>query len=170
MSPIPGVDIMDSPLDLAVIGNCRTAALIDTHARILWWCFPRFDSDPVFSRLVAGHEEKGFCDVVMEGVASYASTYERNTTIVQTTMEDRSGNALRIIDFTPRFKRFERVFNPPQVFRRIEPVIGLPRMRIRVRPTFNYGGGHTSRSMGSNHIRYAGGSDALRLTTDAALS
>ena len=45
------------PVDLAVIGNCRIAALTDTRGRIVWWCFPRFDSDPVFSRLLSGHEE-----------------------------------------------------------------------------------------------------------------
>ena len=39
-----------------------------------------------------------------------------------------------------------------------------------MRPTFNYGGPCTSRAIGSNHIRYAGGADTLRLTTDAALS
>jgi len=167
---MPGKPERDSALDLAVVGNCRTAALIDTRGSIPWWCFPRFDSDPVFSRLLAGSEEKGFCDVRMEGETSFRSEYVRNTAIVQTTIEDSRGNALRITDFTPRFKRFERVFNPPQLFRRIEPIAGLPRIRLRVRPTFNYGGPYSSRAVGSNHIRYFGGSDALRLTTDAALS
>jgi GH15 family glucan-1,4-alpha-glucosidase len=160
----------DSALDLAVIGNCRTAALIDTGGRIPWWCYPRFDSDPVFSRLLAGNEEKGFCDVVMENSAKSKAEYVRNTAIVVTTMEDTAGNALQITDFVPRFRRFERVFNPPQIFRRIEPVSGLPRIRIRVRPTFNYGGTYASRALGSNHIRYFGGADALRMTTDGALS
>jgi GH15 family glucan-1,4-alpha-glucosidase len=157
-------------LDLAVIGNCRIAAMLNRSSRIVWWCFPRFDADPVFSRLVAGDVEKGFCDVVMEGMVSCEAAYVRNTAIVTTTMRDAQGNALCITDFTPRFKRFERVFNPPQIFRRIEPVAGLPRVAIRVRPTFNYGGPCSSRAVGSNHIRYGGGSDTLRLTTDAALS
>ena len=159
-----------NPLDLAVIGNCRTAALMDVGGRITWWCFPRFDSDPILSRLLAGSEEKGFCDVVLEGAVASESTYLRNTAIVQTTIRDAAGNALRITDFMPRFKRFERVFNPPQIFRRIEPAAGLPRIKIRVRPTFNYGGPYASRASGSNHIRYSGGADALRVTTDAALS
>ena len=38
----------DHGLDLAVIGNGRTAALLDPEARLVWWCYPRFDSDPVF--------------------------------------------------------------------------------------------------------------------------
>ena len=157
-------------LDLAVIGNCRTAALLDTRGRLVWWCFPRFDSDPVFSRLLAGEEEKGFCDVWLEGAVASEAVYVRNTAIVRTVLRDGSGNAVSITDFVPRFRRFERVFNPPQVFRRIEPAAGLPRIKIRVRPTFNYGRPCASRAQGSNHIRYGGGIDTLRLTTDAPLS
>jgi GH15 family glucan-1,4-alpha-glucosidase len=159
-----------SPLDLGVIGNCRTAALLDTRGRIVWWCFPRFDSDPVFSRLLSGAKEKGFCDVHLEGAVAHEAAYLRNTAIIRTTIRDNAGNAVTITDFTPRFRRFERVFNPPQIFRRIEPVAGLPRIRIRVRPTFNYGQPYASRALGSNHIRFSGGVDSVRLTTDAPLS
>jgi GH15 family glucan-1,4-alpha-glucosidase len=159
-----------SHLELGVIGNCRSAALADTKGRLVWWCFPRFDSDPVFSRLVAGDEEKGFCDVTVEGAVASEASYARNTAIIETIIRDGAANAVRITDFMPRFKRFERVFNPPQIFRRIEPIAGVPRIAIRMRPTFNYGGPWTSRALGSNHIRFAGGSDTLRLTTDAALS
>ena len=110
----PGMtlDVKGQALDLAVIGNCRTAALVDTGGRIVWWCFPRFDSDPVFSRLLAGNEEKGFCDVALEGQTTTEAAYQRNTAIVETIIRDDAGNAVRITDFTPRFKRFERIFNP----------------------------------------------------------
>ena len=56
----------DHGLDLAVIGNGRTAALVDPCSRIVWWCYPRFDGDPIFCRLLAGKEEKGFSDVVLD--------------------------------------------------------------------------------------------------------
>ena len=55
-------------LDLALIGNSCSAALVDRNARIVWWCFPYFNSDPVFSRLLADDEEKGFCDVTVAGL------------------------------------------------------------------------------------------------------
>ena len=50
-----------------------------------------------------------------------------------------------ITDFAPRFDHFEREFRPPQIMRRIEPIAGLPRIAIRVRPTHNYGRPTTER-------------------------
>jgi GH15 family glucan-1,4-alpha-glucosidase len=160
----------DHGLDLAVIGNGRTAALVDPSARIVWWCFPRFDGDPLFSRLVAGAEEKGFTDVVLEDLADVQSEYLRNTAVVSTVMTDRHGNAVRVTDFAPRFPQYGRVYRPPQLFRMIEPLSGLPRITIRVRPTHRYGKPLARHSVGSNHIRYHDDSTVLRLTTDAPLS
>lgn len=157
-------------LDLAPIGNGRTSALVDTNGRIVWWCFPRLDSDPVFSRLLAGDEEKGFCDVVLHGQVTSDAQYVRNTAIVETILEDGSGNAVRILDFAPRFLLYERAFHPAQIIRRIEPLRGLPRVTIRLRPTFNYGQPAERLAVGSNHMRYGGGADVLRVTTDAPLS
>ncbi|HEY8247509.1 MAG TPA: glycoside hydrolase family 15 protein [Hyphomicrobium sp.] len=159
-----------SSLDVAPIGNGRIAALVDTQGRIVWWCFPRLDSDPVFSRLIAGDEEKGFCDVVLHGQSASHAQYVRNTAIVETVLEDASGNAVRITDFAPRFLRFERAFHPAQIIRRIEPLRGLPRISIRLRPTFNYGKPAECVAIGSNHMRYGGGANVLRVTTDAPLS
>ncbi len=157
------------PLDLAVIGNGRIAALINQQARIVWWCFPRFDGDPVFSRLLSGNEEKGFSDIAVEGCVLSRSAYVRNTAIVETLLEDGEGNGVRVTDFAPRFLRFERMYHPAQIIRRLEP-IGLPRVKIRVRPTFDYGEPRAIQVVGSNHIRWSGGEHTLRLTTDAPLS
>ncbi len=158
------------PLDLALIGNCRVAALVNTVGRIVWWCFPRFDSNPAFCRLLSGEEEKGFCDVVLADLAIAKAAYVRNTAIVETELEDRHGGRVRVTDFAPRFSRFERIFRPPQLVRRITPLAGLPRVTIRVRPTHLYGQPVTDLSLGSNHIRYQASGTVLRLTTDAPLS
>ena len=160
----------DHGLDLAVIGNGRTAALVDPCSRIVWWCYPRFDSDPIFCRLLAGKEEKGFSDLVLDDMAEYQSEYVRNTAIVCTILADHRGGKVRITDFVPRFRQFGRVFRPPQIFRIIEPIAGLPRITIRMRPTSDYGKPLLQRSLGSNHIRYSGEGTVIRLTTDAPLS
>ncbi|HYJ59712.1 MAG TPA: glycoside hydrolase family 15 protein [Methyloceanibacter sp.] len=160
----------DFGLDLAVIGNGHTAALLEPSSRLVWWCFPRLDGDPVFSRLLAGEEEKGFCDVVLDDVADYRSDYERNTAIVSTILTDSQNASVRITDFAPRFQNYGRIFRPAQLIRIIEPAAGLPRISIRLRPTASYGKPIEDRSLGSNHITYRGQNIAVRLTTDGPLA
>jgi GH15 family glucan-1,4-alpha-glucosidase len=157
-------------MDFALIGNCQTAALVDRRARIVWWCFPRFDADPVFSRLLAGDEEKGFCEVALADLAEVTTQYLRNTAVVETILTDTRGGAVRVTDFAPRFDLFERTYRAPQIVRRIEPIAGLPRVTIRVRPTCNYGQPIEEVSAGSHHIRYIGGGAVMRLTTDAPIA
>jgi GH15 family glucan-1,4-alpha-glucosidase len=160
----------DFGLDLAVIGNGRTAALLEPSSRLVWWCYPRFDSDPIFCRLLAGDEEKGFSDVVLDGMADYRSEYERNTAVVSTVMTDEKGASIKITDFAPRFRAFDRILRPPQLFRIIEPISGMPRITIRFRPTNQYGVPMQTKSIGSNHITLRGSHSVVRLTTDAPLS
>ena len=162
--------MIDHGLDLAVIGNGRTAALVDPTARLVWWCYPRFDRDPIFCRLISGDDEKGFSDVVLDDMADFQSEYLRNTAVVSTVLTDRNGGAVRITDFAPRYRQFGRVFRPPQLIRMIEPVAGLPRITVRFRPTHDYGHPFAQHSVGSNHIRYVHEGTVIRLTTDAPLS
>ncbi|MGQ0740976.1 MAG: glycoside hydrolase family 15 protein [Alphaproteobacteria bacterium] len=161
---------MKCDLNLAVIGNGRTAALLDPMGRIVWWCFPRFDGDPVFSRLLADDEEKGFTDVLLDGVTENQSGYVHNTAIVTTLLKNKHGAAVRITDFAPRYRNFGRITRPPQLIRIVEPLSGLPRITIRFRPTHDYGQPMTHRTMGSNHISCWGRCGVIRLTTDAPLS
>lgn len=158
-------------LDLAAIGNGRVAALINASGKLLWWCFPRFDSDPVFSNLLSGSEDKGFLDVTLiDGVVEATSAYIRNTAILETVLRDSKGNAIKITDFAPRFTLYERLYHPSQLIRRIEPIAGLPRIKIRLRPTRDYGQPRVVKAVGSNHVTYPGGLHDVRLTTDAPLS
>ena len=160
----------DYGLDLAVIGNGRTAALLEPSSRIVWWCLPRYDGDPVFCRLLAGKEEKGFTDVVLDGMVEIRSNYMRNTAIVVTELVDGNGATVRITDFAPRFREYGRTFRPPQLIRIIEPVAGTPRISIRVRAAHRYGEPVATRTSGSNHIRYWRDDVGVRLTTDVPLS
>src|SRR5262249_6619755 len=160
----------DFGLDLAVIGNGRTAALLEPASRLVWWCSPRFDGDPIFSRLIAGDEEKGFSDVVLDGMVNFESDYETNTALVSTILIDGQRASVRITDFAPRFRQYDRVLGPRKLIRIIEPLAGLPRVTIRVRPTSNYGVPIADRSLGSNHITFWGKDHAIRLTTDGPIS
>ena len=86
--------MIDHGLDLGIIGNGRVAALVDPGSRIVWWCYPRFDGDPIFCRLVSGKEEKGFSDVVLEDMVDFQSQYIRNSAIICTVLTDRHGGKI----------------------------------------------------------------------------
>ena len=51
-----------SDLDLGLIGNSRTSALIDRQARIAWWCYPHFDSNPMCCSLLCSDVQNGSPD------------------------------------------------------------------------------------------------------------
>ena len=50
---------MASPIEhYALIGDCRSAALVSLHGSVDWLCWPRFDSGACFAALV-GDEDTG---------------------------------------------------------------------------------------------------------------
>jgi GH15 family glucan-1,4-alpha-glucosidase len=157
-------------LDLAVIGNGTTAALIDPAARVLWCCWPRLDGDPIFHALLGGPAGQGHMSVTLEGQVSATQRYLPNTPILETILYDAEGNAARIVDFCPRFRQFGRMFYPAMLIRRIEPVSGTPRVKVALRPGFQYGGQHPRPATGSNHLRFTGRDFNVRVTTNLSLT
>ena len=164
-----------SSLDLAVVGNCMIAALIDRRAHIVWCCMPRFDGDPVLNRLLDGGRADaadgvGSFAVELVGQVSCRQHYIDNTAVLSSVLEDGDGGAVEIIDFAPRFTHFGRSFRPPTLVRRVIPIRGRPRLIVRMQPVFEWGSRAPELTRGSNHVRYVGPSQTVRLTTDAPLS
>jgi GH15 family glucan-1,4-alpha-glucosidase len=158
-------------IELGVIGNCSFAALVDRDARIVWCCVPRFDGDPIFHSLLGapkGEEESGVFAIELEEHVQSEQSYDGNTAILVTVMHGKHGS-VRVTDFAPRFWWRDRPFFPQTLVRRLSPISGSPRIRIRVRPRFDYGATAPILTSGSHHIRYVGPSLTLRLTTNAPL-
>lgn len=160
-------------LNVGIIGNCVISALVDRYGRYVWSCFPRFDGDPIFCELLSGNQSadvSGFMDVEIDGFAASQQSYLGNSAILSTLLSDTLGQTVRVTDFAPRFKQYERVFRPQMLIRRIEPQAGACRVRVRIRPRFGYGSASPTVTIGSDHIRYGFGNSALRVTTDAPIS
>jgi GH15 family glucan-1,4-alpha-glucosidase len=162
-------------LDLGLIGNCAIGALIDRQARIVWCCWPRLDGDPVFNALLnqdaeGGLAERGFFAVDLEGLKQTRQRYEENTAILRTVLEAGEDTALEVVDFAPRYRHYDRVFRPATLVRLLRPLAGTPRIRIRLRPTFDYGALQPEVTRGSNHMRMVSPETTLRLTTNAPVS
>jgi len=162
-----------SSLELGIIGNCNFGALVDQGGRILWACLPHFDSDPIFANLLnddpAG-EKSGFFDVLLDGETAQEQRYLDNSAVIVTTLTAADGSAIQITDFAPRFRQYDRMFRPATIVRHIRPLAGQPRVTIRLRPCFEYGSAPARQTRGSNHIRYVGPNQVVRLTTDAPIA
>jgi GH15 family glucan-1,4-alpha-glucosidase len=167
-------------LAMGVIGNCAFSALIDMRGRIVWCCLPRFDGDPVFNALLheGGTEEGGGSSEAMPGAWGIEiedfdraeQRYEPNTAVLRTRLFDKSGQAIEITDFAPRFFARSRFFRPMMIIRRVRPVHGAPRIRVMLDVRFDWGRKKPLNTQGSNHIRYVGDEFTLRLNTDAPVS
>ncbi|WP_134679082.1 glycoside hydrolase family 15 protein [Paracoccus ravus] len=156
-------------LELGIIGNATTAALVNRQGDMVWMCLPRFDGDPVFCGLLepkAGAEE-GIWSIRCDDLVETSQSYRRNSAILETIQTDAKGNRLKITDFMPRFRERGRMFRGRTILRIIEPLVGMPRVTVRLRPRHAYGAYPAEVRRGSNHLRYELGEETLRLTTSA---
>jgi len=162
-----------SDLNLAVIGNCSYGGLIDRNGRLVWACLPHFQDDPIFCSLLNDNGEEGkfgFFDISLEGQVRSEQYYHHNTAVLVTKLYNDNGGAVEITDFAPRFKRLKRIFRPMAMVRLVKPLSGYPRIRVRLRPAYNYGAASPPTTRGSNHIRYVMPDITLRCSTDGPVS
>jgi GH15 family glucan-1,4-alpha-glucosidase len=83
-----------SPIeDYALIGDTRTAALCSRTGSIDWLCVPRFDSEPIFGRLVGG-EGGGSFSVTPRDLLSVSRRYRPGSAVLETAWRTRAGELL----------------------------------------------------------------------------
>jgi alpha,alpha-trehalase len=125
----------------ALIGDAGTAALVSDDGSIDWLCLPRFDSDPVFARLLdpsAGHGS------VRPSVPFTSSrSYVPGTAILTTTFTTASGRAavddLFVAEEGSAKRRGLSPFRP--LIRRIRGEAGSVPFVVEVAPRDPFGGG-----------------------------
>jgi GH15 family glucan-1,4-alpha-glucosidase len=76
--------------DYGLIGDTRTAALVSLRGSIDWLCFPRFDSPPLFGRLVAG-EGGGAFSVELEDAREVRRRYLEGSAVLETNFLTSTG-------------------------------------------------------------------------------
>eukprot|EP00929_Paragymnodinium_shiwhaense_P015932 TRINITY_DN124015_c0_g1_i1.p1 TRINITY_DN124015_c0_g1~~TRINITY_DN124015_c0_g1_i1.p1 ORF type:complete len:730 (-),score=139.68 TRINITY_DN124015_c0_g1_i1:109-2298(-) len=156
--------------DLAVIGNGMFGALLDGKGCFVWCCIDTFDGEPVFNSLLNnGSDKTGFYDIVLEDCERAEQRYLHSSAVLVTTLHSSKGDSLEIRDFAPRFVHFDRIFRPFQLFRTIKRLKGDPRIRIRIRPTFQYNATDGYQTRGSAHVRFCGPVHTWRVTTNTSV-
>ena len=153
--------------NLGLVGNCQIAAHIAHDGSVVWCCLPRFDAPPVFGALL--DEGGGRFQIGAADGSAGRQRYLPNTNILETTFETNEG-AFRVLDFAPRFIQYDRSFRPKKLVRIVEPISGMPRVRVVCDPVLGWSKARPRRTDGSNHISFDGYAEDLRLTTDVPLS
>jgi len=160
-------------LDLALVGNGRIGLLVDALGCVVWGCFPRFDGDPMFCALLDdAHDDaaRGQFAFDLADFAHAEQAYLPNTAVLVTTLADRNGGRVEVVDCVPRFHQHGRLFQPLMLVRQVRRIAGNPRLTVRLTPAAGYGASRATTTMGSSHLRFVGAAHTLRLTTDASLT
>ena len=173
MSPPIELPAATASLALAVIGNGSVGALVSADARIVWCCLPRFDSPPVFDALLHsadGLPAAGAFSIELDGLLRCTQAYDAGTAVLRTQLWDARGQGVEVCDFAPRFIHHDRQFRPAQLVRRVRPLAGHPRVRVRLLPQGDWGATPAQVTRGSHHLRYQLPQLTLRLNTSAPLT
>lgn len=120
--------------DYALLGDCETAALVDKTGSIDWLCWPRFDSEACFARLL-GTADHGFWRISPSEPARVTRTYRPGTLVLESRFETSTG-IITLIDFMPMRERDTRKSDVIRIVRCEQGEVAL-RMELVIR--FNYG-------------------------------
>ena len=130
-------------LNYGIIGNCKSAALINSDSSIDWCCLPKFDSPSVFANILdddIGGSFKIECD------SSYvlSQNYCNKTSVLITNFSNKI-NEFNVIDFMPRYQKENGIYYaPPEIIRIFELVKGKPKFKILYDPRLEYSNGQTN--------------------------
>ncbi len=153
-------------MDLGIIGNCKSAALIDSQAKVVWACLPDFDSPSAFASLL--DPKGGYFSVETPSSAKITQKYLPATNILQTTFDDGE-NAFAVIDFMPRYREGTDHLRSVEIFRYLKPLKGSPQVKVKFEPKLNYAKGETVLRKYSDFIRAINGVEDLFLYSDMSL-
>lgn len=126
--------------DYAIIGDCRSAALVSNRGSIDWLCWPRFDSPSLFAALIDSRRGGHFWVRPHRNFES-CRRYIDDTNVLETTFRTDTG-VLRLIDFMPvdseEGKR-SSLWAAHQVLRIVECVGGTVDVEVECAPRPDYG-------------------------------
>lgn len=116
-----------------VIGDLRTAALVNALGSLDWLCAPRFDSPSVFAALL-DHARGGRWCIAMVGAREHSQRYIDGTNVLQTVHKEK-GTELIITDFMPVGPaRGAQV----ELYRIVQSIGGSSTIEIEFSPRFNF--------------------------------
>ncbi len=148
--------------DYALIGDCRTAALVSKGGSIDWLCWPRFDSPACFAALLGSPGNGRWRIAPVSPTVTITRRYRPGTLILETLFETDSGSAV-LIDFM--------AVEGGSVVRIVEGRSGSVEMMFDLSLRFEYGSAvpWVTRLNHGSGIRAVAGPDQVVLRSDVKL-
>lgn len=136
--------VTSSIAEYAIIGDCRSAALVSRMGSVDWLCWPRFDSPSIFARLL-DEARGGSWRIAPVGRSRASRRYVEDTAVLQTTFETATGSAV-LVDAMPVVspEDEERLLSPEhELVRRITCTRGHVEIEVVFDPRPDYACGRT---------------------------
>ncbi len=150
----PALTVPQPVEEYAVIGDCRTAALVGADGSIDWLCLPRFDAASVFGALLGGPDQGRWSLRPTDAAAIATRAYRPDTFTLVTRWVTADGHGeVEVIELMPRSnvagRPSERVDERgaglgrtaerrSDVIRRVRGIRGRVTMRQELRVRFDY--------------------------------
>lgn len=147
--------------DYALIGDCRTSALVGKDGSIDWLCLPRFDAPACFAALLGAPEHGRWLIAPAEPPRRVRRRYRPDTLILETEFETEAGMC-RITDFMP----FE--CGEATVVRIVSGLEGRVALKMQLIVRFDYGRLIPWVTRAGHELRAIAGPDLLVLRTPAS--
>ncbi len=125
---------MNQPVieDYAIIGDCRSAALVSRAGSIDWLCWPRFDSPSVFAALLGTQDHGHWLIAPSEPVLSISRRYLPGTKVLETIFTTGAG-VIALRDFMPPNQ------DGNHLIRLVRGITGTVAVRLHLTLRFDYG-------------------------------
>ena len=122
--------------DHGMIGDGSTAALVGRDGAISWMCAPRFDSPPVFCRILDARRGGAFT-IAPEGMVESRQYYEPDTAVLVTEMRGPAGS-VRVTDALMLRQGADlteaAAAGRCELLRSVEALSGGARLRVEIEP------------------------------------
>lgn len=154
--------------DSGIIGNGSYIAHINRNADIVWLCWPNFDSSPIFGSLI--DNRCGTFELIPNSKSVKTNQiYIENTNILRTEIQTETGS-FAVVDFAPRYYEKGCLKYSRNFFRKIIPLSGDIKIKIKISPSYNYGNIKLDSKVYSDHITYESQSFQIHLLSNISLN
>jgi GH15 family glucan-1,4-alpha-glucosidase len=126
--------------DYALLADCNSAGLVGRNGSIDWLCYPRYDSDALFARIL--DSDAGHWSIRPRGEFRTERRYLPGTLVLETTFTTDSGS-VRVLD-AMAFAEGQRHHDlgldaPHELLRLVEGVAGTVELEMELAPRPEYG-------------------------------